>query len=655
MQVPTVAAADVNGYINVVGVGGDGQIWLDLENEAQDGFGGWVPLVPGSVSGVASAANSAPVVGKYADPGAADDGRLEIFFNNSSGSFWSVAQISPGTWNNMQTGITQSGGYWWAANSTAVANEADGRLTGFSLDAAGNLRFARAAKPVASLAHGDLVGRYQGLAAVFKGVPFAQAPVGALRWQPPQDITAPWGSRDAGTYASKCPQKDTPTDGNEDCLYLNVFAPTNVSRVKLPVMVFVHGGGNYNGSALDYDGASLVNRAAQRGTPVIVVTIQYRLGVFGWLAYPGHATGNFALLDQIKALEWVNQNIARFGGDPQRLLVFGQSAGAHDVEMLAASPLVKGRHLFSAALAQSGAGVGWMPTLAQVQRGGQMLAQRLGCASDWDCLLAQSAPKLVEAATGLLETENALRVNIDGAVFTEDIRASFAHNLEVPIVVGDNRDEVSTSFDVDGPFPEDKYTTSVNDIFAAGESYNPTKPFDAMVASRLLALYPSASPSSVGPMIAVITDGAAVCPGREAARIAAGTGQPVYRYLFTHALEDPNHFSNQPVPSHLGAFHGAELAFVFGSLGFTFRGPYRPTLAEQGLSDTMIGYWTRFAATGDPNGGGAPVWPRYATWSATSDPIFLIDDTVQVSSGEHIRADSMVSHIAQCDYFAQWL
>jgi para-nitrobenzyl esterase len=675
MQFAAAADVDTTGARNVIGVGGDGQIWIDVQDENDFGFVGWTPLVSGTIGGASNGANSAPVIGAYSDPQyPSGTRRLEIFFTNNNGgngvgSFWSWAQISPGTWSRAQTGVTQTGGFWWAAANSAVAAEYDGRLTGFSLDHGGNLRYARAGKPVVTLPHGDVIGRYQGTASVYKAIPFAQPPIPyppplpSLRFVGPQAIANDWGARDAGYYANVCPQGNQVGKGNEDCLYLNVFAPSGAAPGSTPVMVYIHGGGNYNGSALGYDAASLVNRAQQLSSPVVVVTIQYRIGVFGFLAYPGQSTGNFAYLDQIAALQWVNQNISRFGGDPTRVTIFGQSAGAHDVQNLTSSPLIHGQHLFSGAIMESGATDGFAIPLAQSLAAGTTLAQAVGCTqappADWNCLQQSiSTVTLVNFANAQKATAP-IATTIDGSFLKMDEASSFAQNLEVPIILGSNHDEaaVDNPNSLDDPnVPEtpDAYTQYVDTWFAAGQYWNPANPFplpDGIVAN-VLSYYPAnpAPPLTTNwQQIALDSDESGLCPTRFAARIAAGTGHPVYRYLFTHAFSDPNAVLSDGVTplGTLGAFHTAELPYVFGSLGALAPGaePYRASAAELQLSDMIISYWTHFASTQNPNGGSNPVWPAYTSWSASSDPYLQLDLPPTVMTGYHI---------AQCDFWAQW-
>jgi len=449
MQFPATAALDANGLINLVGVGGDGQVWLDLQNEwgvsQTFGFGGWTPLVPGSIS-TQGASNSAPMVGTNAD------GRLGVFFTNSTNSFWGVEQCDLGTWTDARPTIATPGGFWWAAATAAVANEADGRLIGFGIDQNRLLHYARLVDPLAEAPQGQLVGRNQCGASVFKGVAYAVPPTPAngLRWQPPSQPPPYVARQDAGSFGPTCMQLNPYIGqyvGSEDCLYLNVFSPLGASSgPPLPVMVFIHGGGNIQGDAAQYDATGLVNRATQLGSPVVVVTMDYRLNAFGFLAYPGLTNGNLGLQDQIAALRWVQTNIGVFGGDRSRVTVFGESGGAIDTRTLVASPAASG--LFSAAAIESGGGFGVFgtayPTLAEAQDNGLLFAAGAGCPagpSQPSCLLNLPASAIVAEAAA--SNAPPMRIDIDGTVLATDVETSFTNNASVPLLVGSNRDETT--------------------------------------------------------------------------------------------------------------------------------------------------------------------------------------------------------------------
>lgn len=667
LQWPAAVAADADGAINVIGVGSDGQLWLDLQNETDAGFGGWTPLVSGSIGG-SGGANSTPVIGSYFDPQQGNASRrLELFFTNTggsaSGSFWSMAQCAPGTWTGMQTGVTQPSALAGAASS-AVAAEADGRLTGFNLDANGYLLWASAARPVATLPNGELAGRYQCGVSVYKGVPYAQPPVGSLRWHPPVPVDN-LSYRDAGFYHPRCVWSDG--TGQEDCLYLNVFAPSNPPAGGAPVMVYMHGS-NYGGAAASYDGAALANRAALLGTPVVVVTVDFRLGPFAMLAADEptcasgltlQTNGDLGLRDQIQALAFVHDDITYFGGDPNRVLVFGQSGGGASVEMLAASPATRGQ--FWAAAMQSGAGGDYPVPLAQAQAYDAPLITQLGCSGASDvpqCMLGASTSAVVAAAhtAGLWW----MPLTIDGFVLDEDLPTSLAHNLSVPTIIGSTRDETANGQDnPDWPLSPDDYTSYVNGPYGFGQfqadgvtpNYlaNPAKTFTSTTASEVLALFPAVDPDSTWQRIRLDTDAHFICSARHVARLAASTGQPVYRYLFTHTFQDPDALSSDGTDrlTTLGAFHAAELPFLFASPAL-FGGvteTNRPTPAEWTLSDQMVSYWTHFAASRDPNGGSTPAWQPYTAWSSSDDPLQQLDTPIQASTGYDIQ---------QCDYLDQW-
>ena len=475
---------------------------------------------------------------------------------------------------------------------------------------------------------GVLRGVVDGATRSFKGVPYAAPPVGALRWRPPAAPACYGAVRDALSYGSACPQLDAggAFTGDEDCLTLNVWTPTGAAG-PLPVLFFMHGGGNFQGSSAEltaqgtriYDGAWL----AEHG-PAVVVTINYRLGVLGFLAHPAlasedahHSTGDYGLLDQIAALGWVHRNIASFGGDPSRVMLFGESAGGLDTCALLASPLAEG--LFSRALVESGGCVA--ATSAVAQNGGTMLAANAMCAGSADvlaCLRALSTDAVVRAlpgTTGLIPGAAGYRYQpvVDGYVLPEAPLAAIAagRRRQVPVIVGTNRDEHAFFYPPTmgrGMMTDAQYRAMVMAQFPMG-----------YVAA--LALYPSAAfPSPYFAYVDMISDATFTCPTRTIARsLLMNSTQPVRRYLFTRGLTG--------AAAAYGAAHAFELPYVFHNL------PPGSTTDQAQLADAMAGYWTRFAATGDPNGGGAPSWPAY---DATSDPYLQFDATI--TAGQRLSA-----------------
>src|SRR5579859_7959889 len=655
MQFPATAALDANGLINLVGVGGDGQVWLDLQNEwgvsQTFGFGGWTPLVPGSIS-TQGASNSAPVIGTNTD------GRLGVFFTNSTNSLWGVEQCGPGTWWDQRATIAQPGGFWWAPNSAAVAGESDGRLVGFGIDQGRLLHYARLQDPLAETPQGKLVGRNQCGASVFKGVPYAVPPTPANhgRWQAPVQPPPYTAYKDAGSFGPWCMQWNPYTAppaavGSEDCLYLNVFSPLGAAAgPPLPVMVFIHGGGDFNGSAAEYDATALVNRATQIGSPVVVVTINYRLNAFGFLAYPGLTNGNLGLQDQIAALKWVKQNIGVFGGDPARVTIFGQSAGGLDTRMLMASPAAAG--LFWAAGIEStsgGYGVGLpdFPTANDAMLDGQAFAAGAGCPAGGGqlaCLLALPAGAIVAAA--IAPGAPPIQIDVDGTVLPTEPKVAFAQNAAVPLLVGSNHDEVTILAQF-GDDPNvlalDGYTWNDFVDYATNTVWWPAQG----MGQQMLAWYSPSTP--VASKIALDTDLTTTCPLRAMLRVVANKGLPVYRYLFTHALQDPNatYGAGTYAYTSLGAFHSEELTFLYRGLGKLVPGgdSYRGTAQEWGLSDEMIAYWTRFATTRNPNGSG-PGWPTYPPGVVGADPEMVLDVPTHF--------DPVGYDVAPCDFVAPY-
>lgn len=423
---------------------------------------------------------------------------------------------------------------------------------------------------------------------VYRGIPYAAPPIGEQRWRPPAPV-ASWSSvREATAFGKACPQLETSggtLDTAEDCLTLNVWAP-RATTAKLPVMVWIHGGGLVQGgSALPfYDGA----RLAREG--VVVVTINYRLGALGFLVHPAFdSKGNLGLLDQLAALRWVKTNIAAFGGDPTSVMIFGESAGAESVCALMASPLATG--LFARAAMQSAPCIGYGQALRSLEdrhAQGERIAKQLGCtgAGAAACLRAKSADEILRAAPaaiGFLSKGEKYGLTVDGYALPEPPAAVMAAGklAKVPLLVGTTADEgtLFTGKRRVGPLV---YYALVKRIFKDS-------------AQRVLAEYsPAAFGGAQGAFEALVTDIVFTCPARRVARAMPGRA---YRYLFSHVTA-------KNAAAHKGATHGSEIPFVFGTQS-------APTADERALATTMIGYWTHFAKTGDPSFAGAPAWPPH--------------------------------------------
>ncbi len=451
---------------------------------------------------------------------------------------------------------------------------------------------------------------------VYKGIPYAAPPVGELRWKAPQPPAAWPGVRQATEFAPVCMQTPYPASAaiyqskpqplSENCLYLNVWTAAKSAKDRLPVMVWIHGGGftRGSGSSASYDGEIL----ARKG--VVVVTLNYRLGVFGFFAHPAltaesehHASGNYALLDQIAALEWVKTNIGAFGGDAKCVTIFGESAGSWAVNALMASPRAKG--LFHRAIGESGGSFAPMKTLADAEKTGQDLAASLGATADaLKALRAKPAEEILKASS-----EQTIRQVVDGWVLPEEIYTFFAQGKQndVPLIVGLNADE-GTALAPQGANIE-------KELFIAGAQQR-----YASLAEQFLKVYPAGTDAeAVSSFYAAYRDSVFGWEMRTWARLQTKTGrQPAYFYYFTRKPPGPQR-------EKLRAFHAADLAYVFGNFPWPF--PWEDT--DRKLSDAITSYWTNFAKKGDPNGERLAKWPEYAV---KTDEMIEFGDEIRVGS-----------------------
>ncbi|WP_405166788.1 carboxylesterase family protein [Nocardia sp. NBC_01499] len=433
----------------------------------------------------------------------------------------------------------------------------------------------------------------------FSGIPFAAAPVGELRWKPPV-APAMWSKeRDATKPGAQCPQTDATGRqvGNEDCLFLNVWTPSTAAAQQRPVLVWIYGGAFESGYGDAYDPSRLV-----RGGDMVVVTINYRLGALGFLGHPAVAqedgqVGNFGLMDQQAALRWVHDNVAAFGGDPAKVTIAGESAGAISVCDHLVSP--GSERLFQAAILESG------PCEMQVDRAtaidkSEQYASTLGCtgtdAATAQCLRAIPAATLTAKPLHFAESDG---TGLPGPIFGQPLLpqaplAAFraGQAAKVPVLIGANRDE---------------YTSFAAARTITAEQYPQLLTMFGSHADAVAALYPlDAYPQPVLAWSALMTDHIFVCPIADASKSLIRTG-PVYTYEF--AEQDAVALPGMPTPPPfpLGASHGFELPYLFDL-------PQIPPPAKQAqkdLSDKMVRYWSTFARTGDPNGRGLPDWPRH--------------------------------------------
>ena len=449
----------------------------------------------------------------------------------------------------------------------------------------------------------------------FKGIPFAAPPVGGLRWKAPQPVK-PWTGVRKGDQFGPSPMQGAPTPFgpwsaeylipkeqiSEDCLYLNVWTKSSQTGAKLPVLVWIYGGGfNSGGSGVPlYDGEA----TAKKG--VVFVSANYRVGPFGFLALPeltkesGHnASGNYGLMDQIAALQWVKQNIAQFGGDPNNVTIAGQSAGSMAVNCLVASPLAK--NLFSKAIAESGAGFARpYPTLQQAEEAGLKTMQSVGASSlaDLRALPADEILKKGQGGRGPI---------IDGYVLPQSIAAIFAADKQndVALLTGWNEDE-GMAF---GPAKKaDEYRKQLEQQYGTD-------------APDFLKHYPGTTDAEAArSQLNLSRDMIFGAQNYAWANVQSKQGKPVYVYRFTRKLPATGEYARY------GAFHTGEVAYAYDNLAFVDRNlrPLEPKDDE--LAKTMSTYWVNFMKTGSPNGNGLPKWPAYST---KNKQVMLLGDNVQ--------------------------
>lgn len=492
---------------------------------------------------------------------------------------------------------------------------------------------AHANGPTVQVDGGHIAGVEQDGIRAYLGVPYAAPPVGDLRWKAPQPVKAWDGVKTCDTHAPICPQTPYPAMSiyvqpempqSEDCLYLNVWTGAEPGDDR-PVMVWIHGGALTRGTASlpIYDGAYL----AEKG--VVLVSINYRLNVFGFLAHPwltdespNNSSGNYGILDQIAALKWVQRNIEAFGGDPDNVTIFGESAGSWSVNYLMASPIAEG--LFHRAIGQSGSAFrnnrplqSDDPEIQDAEDGGKGLVESTG-AQSLEALRSMSTDDVLEAYAAL-ENEGGLESGpcVDGWLLPDSVSALFTAGdyNQVPVLLGSNANEM-TSLTPPGTIPKTK-----DDLDAwVAETYgNNTDEF--------YSYYPVNGPYGVrDAFLAARRDTWFTLGMRTWARNVTAHGEPAYLYFFT---------KHPPVSgqSYLKAFHGAEISYVFGNLDAT-DGDF--TEADFALADTVSSYWVNFARQGDPNGDSLPLWPPY---NLDNEPFIDLRDSP--APGNHLLKEQL--------------
>ena len=440
---------------------------------------------------------------------------------------------------------------------------------------------------------------------IFKGIPYAAPPVGDLRWKEPQPTPKWEGVRKATEFGARCKQGRIYDDmvfrdngPSEDCLHLNVWTPAAKAGANLPVMVWIFGGGFQAGATSEprQDGEHLAHKG------VVLVSMDYRLGIFGFFSHPGltaesphHASGNYGLLDQAAALKWVHENIAAFGGDPDKVTIFGESAGSFSVSAQMASPVAKG--FVHAAIGESGAFFGRTLSakpLAESEKRDAIFAEELGMKSIAQ-LRAVDAGRLLNAVLKNKD-EDRFGPNIDGYFMPASAYDIYSHGKQahIPMLAGWNHDERDYhGFFGDQPPTRENYIAIIRQKL--GDS-----------AAEALKLFPGDTDAQAKGSAELLSSADFIAYGTWKwieVQLATG-GSAVFRYEFDQALPLPEGHAPDAVAE---ANHSGEIEYVFGTLD-SKRLPWRPE--DYKLSEAMGAYWTNFAKTGNPNGAGVPEWPR---------------------------------------------
>lgn len=451
----------------------------------------------------------------------------------------------------------------------------------------------------------------------FKSIPFAQPPIGTLRWREPQPVKNWKGARNADNFSSRCMQRTgTGSDywfrGNgmsEDCLYLNVWTPAKSASEKLPVLVYIFGGGFQNGDGSEprYDGESM----ARHG--MVAVTVNYRTNIFGFFVHPElrkesphHAAGNYGLLDQVAALQWVQKNIAAFGGDPKRVTIAGESAGSISVSALMASPL--SRDIIAGAIGESGSMTSSLPAqpLADAEQRGIKFGEAVG-ATTLDALRAMSAEQI---QSSLSKVQGArFSTTLDGYFLPKPLAAIFeaGEQAKVPLLAGSNDQEGAPRAVLGEGEPTAENLANAIRKFYGDQSDAILKAYAASTADEV---YEAAMHLASARFVSLST--------WKWTELQMKTGgKTVYRYLYTHPRPRYLGIPGEPPPPALqqqpkgprGASHSAEIQYAMGNLDLDKRYTWEP--ADYEVSKTMQSYFVNFIKTGNPNGAGLPEWPAY--------------------------------------------